>query len=1068
MRVKNITIVIAMTIVSCLFFTGNKLTAAVIQQYGFEQVKDRHDFIKKGKDTVIEENSIVTHNGKKSLEIRRGFVTVKLPENSSGILTVWVYDGTSMYQRAPSKMPNVSIVKDKDNWVGVEIIDEMESPFYTIVNSINGRRTTIDTIIRKKEGWHCVQFAKTAGDKILTIYLDGYKVGHSALKFKTIQQLQIGDDPTWRSRKLKARIFFDDISFDSDPAQIYRTPHKVGIILKTAKPINLFKPGESLKITAMLTDFAGKNRNLTVETSLFDVSTEQAVLNGKQLYLTKKNITIKANSTLKVAIKLPAQAPGLYMLLTKLKVSGKIIASSQLGVGVTPKLDITNMSPKNYPIGYDTCGWVTEHLNDIYPRLGAKYFLLRQHLIYMTPEQDKIDFSRIDKHIKLLEKYKPEFVFQINTTPKWLSSQPNKPHYEFYPPKDLKLWKQLITKIATHFKGKINYYELWNEPDTEQWEGTPAEYVAMAKATREALTAVDPKIKLVGICACQSIKFFWPGLFKAGIYKYLDAITHHIYLFDGPEETLLEKRLQGMNAYMVKHGKKLPLWSSEHACQIRGRIGNAGRPLMAAEVNSYTRMGHPVVITENNIVGPNTCLDEYRAADRLVRHYVICMANGVEKFFWWTGITLFGYGFQPTVPTLAHTVLADTINGATFVKKMDFKNNNIWGYIFTKKSGKFVILWSPAGTQSITLRAEPENAVIRLKTVTGKERKIATYKGIVSIDIGSSPIYLSGFKNISTMTNPASLSLEKYAVTGKQTEAIVAINNIFEQQFKGKIILKAPAGWNVSPMTKSFSLAKGASSKIKFNITPLGKVKAGLNKIVAMVKTGKQSFQVIAQLKVVKQAICKFTHKPVKVDGDLTGWGHDGWSTINDLDQVKMGIPSKVAAFIQDYKVWQGVDDLSAKFKTQWDGKNLYVAIKVTDDSLKNVNKVMWPWEGDCIELFLDLRTLNKQGMATYDKNVRQILVVPTLKQGGKARFYKHVATGALAASKITKTGYTIELKLPIQAMSEHSLKRGDIIGFDLAIDDDNGKKNRKTQMIWAGSTLNSRNASQFGKLRLE
>lgn len=60
-------------------------------------------------------------------------------------------------------------------------------------------------------------------------------------------------------------------------------------------------------------------------------------------------------------------------------------------------------------------------------------------------------------------------------------------------PADINDWRNYIRKIGTHFKGKIRYYEVWNEPDLKGFsEMSLDQYVALQKAAYEEMKKVDP------------------------------------------------------------------------------------------------------------------------------------------------------------------------------------------------------------------------------------------------------------------------------------------------------------------------------------------------------------------------------------------------------------------------------------------------------------------------------------------------------------------------------------------------------------------------------------------------
>ncbi len=60
-----------------------------------------------------------------------------------------------------------------------------------------------------------------------------------------------------------------------------------------------------------------------------------------------------------------------------------------------------------------------------------------------------------------------------------------------YPPR-LDAWRNWTRTLAQRYKGKIRYYEIWNEPDIQFFKGTAEQYFELLKAAYEEIKAVDP------------------------------------------------------------------------------------------------------------------------------------------------------------------------------------------------------------------------------------------------------------------------------------------------------------------------------------------------------------------------------------------------------------------------------------------------------------------------------------------------------------------------------------------------------------------------------------------------
>jgi hypothetical protein len=113
-------------------------------------------------------------------------------------------------------------------------------------------------------------------------------------------------------------------------------------------------------------------------------------------------------------------------------------------------------------------------------------------------------------------------------------------------PSDIQAYVRYATFVVSHFRGRVKYFEIWNEWDQNNGDagiGVPSEYMALVKAAYRPIKAIDPNaIVLVGGTSRYGMTSFageggWDSekhhflerLIAMGITQYGDGLSIHPY-----------------------------------------------------------------------------------------------------------------------------------------------------------------------------------------------------------------------------------------------------------------------------------------------------------------------------------------------------------------------------------------------------------------------------------------------------------------------------------------------------------------------------------------------------------
>lgn len=183
--------------------------------------------------------------------------------------------------------------------------------------------------------------------------------------------------------------------------------------------------------------------------------------------------------------------------------------------------------------------------------------------------------------------------------------------------------------LATHFRGRVKHYEIWNEPNSWAWYGMPPDataYGALVRETIAALKEVDPEIEVsLGGTAALAPEWLAAAL-AAGGRPSFDALAFHPYTMATPE--------LGVGALDVIAGRQ--------AWRPKEELGYSTYPEMLAYLRHRLCPDRPHVAlwaNEWNVV-PTRELSPYQGQSEIVeakqaaRFFLVNTLCGVRAVWW--------------------------------------------------------------------------------------------------------------------------------------------------------------------------------------------------------------------------------------------------------------------------------------------------------------------------------------------------------------------------------------------------------------------------------------------------
>ena len=183
------------------------------------------------------------------------------------------------------------------------------------------------------------------------------------------------------------------------------------------------------------------------------------------------------------------------------------------------------------------------------------------------------------------------------------------------------------------------------------------------------------------------------------------------------------------------------------------------------------------------------------------------------------------------------------------------------------------------------------------------------------------------------------------------------------------------------------------------------------------------------------------TSATITIDGNLN---ESIWQPSTNLTKTIIGTPNNT----------------NTSFSVSWNSAYLYIGMRVADANLYNESTNAW--DDDAFEIYIDA---DNNGGTTYGVNDRQFM-----KEWNSTIIWEKTnkTAGVLHAWAAVTGGYTIEMAIPWSNIAITNPVAGQIIGFDIANDDDDNGAARESQRMWSGDGDNWRYPRNFGDLILQ
>ena len=96
-------------------------------------------------------------------------------------------------------------------------------------------------------------------------------------------------------------------------------------------------------------------------------------------------------------------------------------------------------------------------------------------------------------------------------------------------PEDIPLFLKYVGETVRYYRGRVDVWEIWNEPNLMFWKGSNSEFFELSRLTAEKIREVDPGAFIIGGVFWRTPAAFIKSMYKAGAMDSLDGLAFHPY-----------------------------------------------------------------------------------------------------------------------------------------------------------------------------------------------------------------------------------------------------------------------------------------------------------------------------------------------------------------------------------------------------------------------------------------------------------------------------------------------------------------------------------------------------------
>jgi hypothetical protein len=539
-------------------------------------------------------------------------------------------------------------------------------------------------------------------------------------------------------------LYVDGVQVVPINAELSQYSHPVEIGFTRSSGTPLFNRGEIIDLEFCLSLYQSSEKPLVVKIYTTDIF-------GIKDLLFEQEYSRNVKKDMCESFSHPSKQTGYFQINATVEDSDGLIDQAKMAIGILSKTQglqnpgspfggHAKFSPENLKaVKMLGVSWLRMH-----PPMGTKWFVVE-------PQKGHIEY--FDKSIMFAKRQGFNILGTLHGSPRWASSAPANVTSELmngfpsYPPKNIDDWERYVARTVSHFKGVIDDWEVWNEPDTSGFlkiNGLaadfriPSVYVDLVAAAYRAAKKANPQVRIVAGVGTRKPPIRWvEKIIDRGVLDYMDVLSFHFYT-DGRSVDKLDAtgryRVNELRVAMMKARpeKNIPIWETESG--YRMDVCNVDVAEGSAEY----------------------CETPEQSVAFIVRNYIEWISSGVEHWFFYNMFFpdrtdrpdfsgFFNWDRSPTPLAIGYAVASRMLVGMKYLNSFSL-SEGVKGARFKSHDRSIRVLWATDNNLErntrVAVAIDPDSHEVRVINSMGNKIERYVQNGAISVDVSVAPIYV--------------------------------------------------------------------------------------------------------------------------------------------------------------------------------------------------------------------------------------------------------------------------------------------------------------------------------------